>query len=67
MNISVQLNEGYAVEDIQETGFIFGSKRTFERLGMTLILGVIHEDKLEALREHPAVLSADDNEPQKLI
>ena len=67
MNISVELNEGFSIEDIQETGFIFGSRRDFEALGMTLFLGTIREEKLEELKAHPAVLSAQSNEPEKLI
>lgn len=62
MNVSVELREGYTLEDIQDTGFVFGSTRDCKPLGITLHLGVIREEDVEALREHPAVLAVSDNE-----
>ncbi len=67
MKIVVELNEGYTIEDVCETGFTFSSRKDLEGLGMTLFLGTIHKSKLEALKAHPAVLSAESNEPEQMI
>ena len=67
MKVIVSLNDGYEIGSLEGTGFVYETTKRYEALGLTIHRGSIDGSEVGALREHPAVLSVDDNEIRQIL